>query len=142
GRPADLVVHDGEANAAGADAWLQRRERARPSGGRRHAEEGPYRRGGTGSAAVVTESNTSRKPSRQLAYAGSQPSARLIFSFEDPRMSVIIDTPASPIAKRASHAGTCRGAGAPSKSARYGSHVATSAGSSSTTLKTPGFCRS
>ena len=79
-------------------------------------------------------SSPETKPSRQLGHIGSQPSSRLALAFDAPRICVIIETPTSPIAKRAIQAGTCRGGRAPRHSARYGSHSETGAGSSSTML--------
>src|SRR5262245_41414573 len=72
-----------------------------------------------------------RKPSRQVGYHGSQPSSRLAFAFEAPRMRVMSDTATAPAASRPTHTGTCRGGLAPSACASSGSHVETGAGSSS-----------
>src|SRR6266700_3846004 len=83
-----------------------------------------------------------RNPSRQLAYRGTQPSSFLAFWFEDPREVVIWATTNSPASSRPSQAGTRSGGFAPATWARYGSHSATGAGSSSTTLYTPGAPRS
>ena len=46
------------------------------------------------------------KPERQLGCAGSQPSSRRAFAFEEPRDCVIIATPTSPVASRPIQAGT------------------------------------
>src|SRR3954454_9702965 len=76
----------------------------------------------------------SRKPSRQLAQRGFQPSSRLALAFEAPRSSVIEITPISPATISPSQRGTCRGGFAPRIFASPGSHTVTGAGSSSTTL--------
>ena len=52
------------------------------------------------------------------ATRGSKPSSRFAFAFDEPRIRVIISTPTSPIANRASQAGTWRGGLAPRTSAR------------------------
>src|SRR5262249_53294632 len=75
-----------------------------------------------------------RNPSRQLAYRGTQPSSFLAFWFEDPRELVIWATTNSPASSRPSQAGSRSGGLVPATWARYGSHSATGAGSSSTTL--------
>src|SRR5262249_43282881 len=75
-----------------------------------------------------------RNPSRQLAYRGSQPSSFLAFWFEDPRELVIWATTNSPASSRPSQAARRGGGLVPAPWARYGSHSATGAGSSSTTL--------
>src|SRR6185437_4206862 len=80
---------------------------------------------------------TSRKPSRQLGHCGVQPSSRLIFAFDTPRISFITVTKCSPISSRAIQAGTWRGGCACAQSARNDSHSETGAGSSSATLYTP-----
>src|SRR5262249_60779678 len=82
----------------------------------------------------VHAARPSRKPSRQLPQCGCQPSSRFAFAFDEPRIWVIIETPTSPAASRPSQTGTPIGFFAPTTSARYGSHSATDAGSSSTTL--------
>src|SRR6185437_13390472 len=74
-----------------------------------------------------------RNPSCQLAYRGFQPSFLRAFSFDGPREVVIWATTNSPVSNRPSQPGTRRGGFAPATSARYGSHSATGAGSSSTT---------
>jgi hypothetical protein len=61
------------------------------------------------------------KPSRQLGPAGRQPSSRLAFAFDEPRICVIIETPALSAASCPSHTGTRYGALAPIASARNGS---------------------
>src|SRR6185437_14217357 len=80
-------------------------------------------------------------PSRQLANRGSQPSAFLVFTFDDPREVVIWATTNSPASSRPSQAGSRSGGFAPATRARYGSHSATGAGALSTTLYTPGAPR-
>src|SRR6185369_9319496 len=82
----------------------------------------------------VRVSNPSLKPCRQLDHLGFQESNDFALRFDEPRSSVIAATPYSPTANRASHLGTCLGGFAPSISARYGSHTATGAGSSSVML--------
>src|SRR5919198_2961652 len=74
------------------------------------------------------------KPCRQLGCAGRHASSRLAFAFEAPRSSVIITTPNSPANSRPMKRGTRIGFLAPSSWASAGSHTATGAGSSSTTL--------
>jgi hypothetical protein len=74
------------------------------------------------------------KPSRQLGWAGRQASSRLALAFDAPRTSVIITTPGSPVNIRPTNRGTCIGCLAPSSCASAGSHSATGAGSSTTTL--------
>src|SRR5690348_2118625 len=81
-------------------------------------------------------------PSRQVGCAGCQRSSRLALAFEAPRISVIIITPASPANSRATKRGMRMGFLAPSSCASTGSHSATGAGSSSTTLYTPRLPRS
>src|SRR5262245_48062602 len=73
-------------------------------------------------------------PCRQLGCAGRHPSSRLALALEAPRSSVIITTPASPANSRPMNRGTRIGFLAPSACASFGSHSATGAGSSSTTL--------
>src|SRR5215211_1317707 len=73
-------------------------------------------------------------PCRQLACAGRHRSSRLALAFEAPRSPVIITTPASPANSRPMNRGTRIGFLAPSSCASAGSHSATGAGSSSTTL--------
>src|SRR6266508_3180158 len=69
-------------------------------------------------------------PCRQLGCLGCHPSSRLALALEAPRSSVISTAPTSPAASR----GACIGCSAPSIRASAGSHSATGAGSSSTTL--------
>src|SRR5690606_38352423 len=78
--------------------------------------------------------NAWRKPSRQLDQTGCQPSSRFALVFAAPRPSVIHCTAAPPASSRPSQAGTRSGGFAPTISARYGSHLATRAGSSSVML--------
>src|SRR5262245_61995861 len=73
-------------------------------------------------------------PCRQLACAGLHPSSRLAFAFEAPRSSVMSSTPHSPANSRPINRGTRLGSLAPTARASAGSHSATRAGSSSTTL--------
>ena len=73
-------------------------------------------------------------PCRQLGCAGRHASSRLALALEAPRSSVIITTPISPANSRPTKRGTCIGFLAPSVRASAGSHSATGAGSSSTTL--------
>src|SRR5581483_11465859 len=73
-------------------------------------------------------------PCRQLGCAGFQASSDLAFAFDAPRTSVIITTPASPANRRPINRGTRMGFLAPACCASAGSHSATEAGSSSTTL--------
>src|SRR4029077_2086956 len=74
------------------------------------------------------------KPRRQLGCAGRQRSSRLALAFDAPRISVIINTPGSPANSRPMNRGTRIGFLAPSVCASAGTHSATGAGSSSTTL--------
>ena len=67
-------------------------------------------------------------------WRGSQPSSRLAFAFDAPRMLVIIEYACGPPASRTSQPGTCRGGGAPSWAANAGTISRIGAGSSSTTL--------
>src|SRR4051794_5244395 len=73
-------------------------------------------------------------PCRQVGWAGCHPSWRLALAFDAPRNSFIIATPAVPAKMRPTQRGTRIGLLAPSSSASAGSHSATVAGSSSTTL--------
>src|SRR5207248_10963211 len=72
--------------------------------------------------------------SRQLGWAGRQPSSCLAFALEAPRTSVIMTAAASPATIRPSQRGTRIGGFAPTAVATVGSQSATGAGSSSTTL--------
>src|ERR1035438_636773 len=82
------------------------------------------------------------KPSRQLGQIGAQPSTRFAFAFEAPRLSVINITPCSPTASLPMKVGTRHGAFAPIAAASAGNQSDTGAGSSSTTLYSPGCPRS
>src|SRR5215831_1671240 len=73
-------------------------------------------------------------PCRQLACLGCHPRSRLALALEAPRSSVIIMTPVSPANSRPTNRGTRIGFLPPSVCASAGSHSATGAGSSSTTL--------
>ena len=78
--------------------------------------------------------HAARNPWRQLECAGRHASSRLAFALEAPRASVIITTAASPASNRPTRRGRCIGFLASSSRANAGSHSATGAGSSSTTL--------
>src|SRR5690606_24867686 len=98
---------------------------------------------GLGHGAAPTASvSACRNPSRQLLQRGRQSSSRFAFALDAPRPSVIQRTTTSPASGRASHTGTRRGGFAPTAAARCGSHSATGAGSSSTTLYRPALPRS
>src|SRR5215472_7886670 len=73
-------------------------------------------------------------PSRQLGCPGRHASSRLAFALEAPRSSVIIISPTCPANSLPTKRGTRMGFLAPSVCASAGSHSATGAGSSSTTL--------
>src|SRR5262245_1070752 len=73
-------------------------------------------------------------PCRQLACLGCHPRSRFALALEAPRISVIIMTPASPANSRPTNRDTRIGFLPPSVCASAGSHSATGAGSSSTTL--------
>src|SRR5262249_61437072 len=91
--------------------------------------------GGAGGGPPGLERRTqARTPPRQLAYRGTQPRSFLAFLFEAPRELDIWATTNSPASSRPSQAGRRSGGLAPATWARYGSHSATGAGSSSTTL--------
>jgi hypothetical protein len=66
----------------------------------------------------------------------------LAFSFDAPRMRVIIEYICSPARSLRSQPGSRRGGGAPKAAARPGTSSEARAGSSSTTLKMPGVPRS
>src|SRR5204863_1994772 len=120
-----------------------------PRGGDGEGGEGPSRgvqaRGRYALAGLTARRSgwpaSAASPSRQLEYRGVQPSSRLAFAFEEPRMRVIHETGTSPARIRPTQTGTWRGGFAPIASARYGSHPLAGAGSLSTTLQTPGTPR-
>src|SRR6266851_6444921 len=115
-----------------AEHPVRDRERSRPQLLKQLLPRGHAR--AVTSVVLLASRKPSTNPCRQLGCAGRHASSRFALAFEAPRASVIITTPASPANSRPMNRGTRIGFLAPSACASAGSHSATGAGSSSTTL--------
>jgi len=77
---------------------------------------------------------STRKPSRQVGYAGLQSRSDFALALSAPCIPSANSTATAPATMRASQCGTRKGAGAPIASANFGSQACIGAGPSSTML--------